>query len=171
MKILNGYSKIKKNNTVLTIGNFDGVHRGHQKIIKQTVKLSKKKNLKSVVITFKPHPSVFLKKNYKPFKLTSEETKIEEIKKLGIDYLTFLKFDKNFNKLSPESFVKKVKPDLKESEKRADKIVAVTGAVYDKEDSILKEILTDLYSQRKEYKRKSFELQQKAYEMEKQEAT
>ena len=108
MKILNGYSIIKKQNTVLTIGNFDGVHRGHQKIIKQIVKLSKKKNLKSVVITFKPHPSVFLKKNYKPFKLTSEETKIEEIKKLGIDYLIFLKFDKNFNKLSPENFVKKL---------------------------------------------------------------
>jgi len=61
MKILNGYSKIKKN-TVLTIGNFDGVHKGHQKIIKQTIKLSKEKNLKSVVITFKPHPNDFLKK-------------------------------------------------------------------------------------------------------------
>ena len=81
MKILYGYSKIKIKKTVLTIGNFDGVHKGHQKIIKQTVKLSKKKNLKSVVITFKPHPSVFLKKNNKPLKLTSEETKIEEIKK------------------------------------------------------------------------------------------
>lgn len=73
--------------------------------------------------------------------------------------------------VSPESFVKKVKPDLKDNERSKDKIVAVTGAVYDKKDSILKEILTELYSQRKEYKRKSFELQQKAYEMEKQEAT
>ena len=81
MKILNGYSKIKKF-TVLTIGNFDGVHKGHQKIIKQTVKLAKKKNLNSVVITFKPHPNDFLKKNCKPFKLTSEETKTEEIKEL-----------------------------------------------------------------------------------------
>ena len=107
MKILNGYSKIKKN-TVLTIGNFDGVHKGHQKIIKQIVKLSRKKNLKSVVITFKPHPNDFLKKNCKPFKLTSEGAKIEEIKKLGIDYLTFLKFNKNFNKLPPENFVKKL---------------------------------------------------------------
>jgi len=71
--------------------------------------------------------------------------------------------------VSPESFVKKVKPENREVEKADDKIVAVTGAVYDKEDSILKEILTDLYSQRKEYKKKSFELQQKAYEMEKQE--
>jgi len=108
MKILNGYSKIKKKNTVITIGNFDGVHKGHQKIIQQTVKLSKKNFLKSVVITFKPHPSDFLKKNFKPFKLTNEETKIEEIKKLGIDYLIFLKFNKNFNKLSPEDFVKKL---------------------------------------------------------------
>ena len=73
--------------------------------------------------------------------------------------------------VSPESFIKKVKPDLKDNEKGTDKIVAVTGAIYDKEDSILKEILTDLYSQRKDYKRKSFELQQKAYEMEKQETT
>ena len=71
--------------------------------------------------------------------------------------------------VSPESFIKKVKPEMRNEEKSDDKIVAVTGAVYDKEDSILKEILTDLYSQRREYKKKSFELQQKAYEMEKQE--
>ena len=71
--------------------------------------------------------------------------------------------------VSPESFIKKVKPEMRTEEKGDNKIVAVTGAVYDKEDSILKEILTDLYSQRREYKKKSFELQQKAYEMEKQE--
>ena len=62
MKVLNGYSKIKKD-TVLTIGNFDGVHKGHKKIIKQTVQLSKKNNLKSVVVTFNPHPIEFFKKN------------------------------------------------------------------------------------------------------------
>ena len=45
MKILNGYSKVRKKNTVLTIGNFDGVHKGHQEIIKQAVKISKKNNL------------------------------------------------------------------------------------------------------------------------------
>ena len=107
MKILNGYSKIKKN-TVLTIGNFDGVHKGHQKIIKQVVKISKKNNLKSLVITFKPHPIDFFKKNSKPFKLTSDKTKFEEIQKLGVDYLIFMKFDKKLNKLSPENFIKRL---------------------------------------------------------------
>ena len=107
MKVLNGYSKIRQN-TVLTIGNFDGIHKGHQKIIKQVVELSKKNNLKSAVITFRPHPNDFFKKNSKPFKLLSDTTKIEEIKKLGVDYLIFMKFDKNLNKLSPEGFIKKL---------------------------------------------------------------
>ena len=107
MKVLNGYSKIRQN-TVLTIGNFDGIHKGHQKIIKQVVELSKKNNLKSAVITFRPHPNDFFKKNSKPFKLLSDTTKIEEIKKLGVDYLIFMKFDKNLNKLLPESFIKKL---------------------------------------------------------------
>ncbi len=107
MKVLNGYSKIRQN-TVLTIGNFDGIHKGHQKIIKKVVELSKKNNLKSIVITFKPHPIEFFKKNSKPFKLLSDATKIEEIKKLGVDHLIFMKFDKNLNKLSPEGFIKKL---------------------------------------------------------------
>ena len=108
MKILNGYSKIIKENTVITIGNFDGIHKGHQKILKNIVKISKKNNLKSVVITFKPHPNEYFKKNYKPFKLTNEKTKIEEIRKLGIDYLILINFNKSLNLLSPENFVKKI---------------------------------------------------------------
>ncbi|MBH71750.1 MAG: riboflavin biosynthesis protein RibF [Pelagibacteraceae bacterium] len=107
MKVLNGYSKIKKD-TVLTIGNFDGVHKGHKKIIKQTVQLSKKNNLKSVVVTFNPHPIEFFKKNHEPFKLTNNITKIDEIKKLGVDYIVFLKFNRKLNKLPPEDFIKKL---------------------------------------------------------------
>lgn len=70
--------------------------------------------------------------------------------------------------ISPESFIKKVDPAEKDKEKSNDTIVSVTGAVYHTGKSILKDILTRLYSQRKEYKKKSFELQQKAYEMEKE---
>lgn len=70
--------------------------------------------------------------------------------------------------ISPESFIKKVEPEKREKEKSNDTIVAVTGAVYSTERSILKDVLTRLYSQRREYKSKSFELQQKAYEIEKE---
>lgn len=70
--------------------------------------------------------------------------------------------------VSPESLVKKVQPNQRQAEVAPDKIVAVNGAVYTTEESILKKILTRLYSQRREYKKKSFELQQKAYDMEKE---
>lgn len=70
--------------------------------------------------------------------------------------------------VSPESFIKKVDPDKRKGEEGNDKIVSVTGAIYDNKLSILKKILTRLYSQRREFKKKSFELQQKAYEMEKE---
>ena len=68
--------------------------------------------------------------------------------------------------VSPESLIKKVKPELRKAEEAPDRIVSVTGAVYETEESILKTILTRLYSQRREYKKKSFELQQRAYDME-----
>ena len=70
--------------------------------------------------------------------------------------------------VSPESFLKKVKPEEGVNQKSDKTIVSVTGAVYDTERSILKDVLTRLYSQRREYKKKSFELQQQAYEMEKE---
>ncbi len=107
MKILNGYLNLKKG-TVLTIGNFDGIHKGHQKILKKNVEISKKYNLNSAVITFDPHPNEFFKKNKSPFKLTNKNTKIKEIKKMGINYLIFIKFTKDFTKLSPEKFIKKI---------------------------------------------------------------
>ena len=68
--------------------------------------------------------------------------------------------------VSPESFIKKVKPENRESEIGNDRIVSVTGAVYDTERSVLKDVLTRLYDQRKEYKKESFRLQQKAYDLE-----
>lgn len=68
--------------------------------------------------------------------------------------------------VSPESFIKKVDPEHRHKEKSDKTIVAVTGAVYDTERSILKDVLSRMYTQRKEYKKKSFELQQKAYQLE-----
>jgi len=68
--------------------------------------------------------------------------------------------------VSPESFKKKVAPEKRKEEEGDNNIVSVTGAVYDTERSILKDVLTRLYSQRKEYKKESFRLQQKAYDLE-----
>ena len=68
--------------------------------------------------------------------------------------------------VSPESFIKKVKPELREREVGDDRIVSVTGAVYSTKRSILKDVLSRLYGQRKEYKKESFRLQQKAYDLE-----
>ena len=68
--------------------------------------------------------------------------------------------------VSPESFIKKVSPEKRKNELGSDKIVSVTGAVYKTEQSILKSILTRLYSQRREYKKESFKYQQLAYDLE-----
>ena len=68
--------------------------------------------------------------------------------------------------VSPESFKKKVTPEKRKEEEGENNIVSVTGAVYDTERSILKDVLTRLYDQRKEYKKESFRLQQKAYDLE-----
>ena len=75
------------------IGNFDGVHKGHQKLIEEC----KKHNLKSAVLTFYPHPSVFLKKipNY-PL-VTPLEHKTEILSKMGIDYLIVVEFNDKFH--------------------------------------------------------------------------
>ena len=69
--------------------------------------------------------------------------------------------------VSPDSFIKKVDESKREAERAPDRIVSVTGAVYKKEDSILKDILTDLYTKRKVYKKKYFELLGEADEIEK----
>ena len=68
--------------------------------------------------------------------------------------------------VSPESFIRKVKPEIRDREIGDDRIVSVTGAVYSTDRSILKDVLTRLYDQRREYKKESFRLQQKAYDLE-----
>ena len=68
--------------------------------------------------------------------------------------------------VSPESFIRKVKPEIRDKEVGDDRIVSVTGAVYSTERSILKDVLSRLYDQRKTYKKESFRLQQKAYDLE-----
>jgi riboflavin kinase / FMN adenylyltransferase len=96
------------NETVATIGTFDGVHMGHQKIIKRLINSAKQHHLKSVILTFFPHPRMVLQKdsNIKLINTIDERTKI--IDALGVDFLLIKKFTNEFSRLSAEDFVKKI---------------------------------------------------------------
>ena len=112
MKTINGVNGLKMNSpSILTLGTFDGVHKGHQKILKKLNSEAKKNKLKSVVLTFFPHPRNVLNpiSNLKLINTIKERTELFE--KSGIDILITHPFDKNFSELSPEKFVKSILVD------------------------------------------------------------
>ena len=92
----------------LAIGNFDGVHVGHQVVIKKLVKESKKINFKSAILSFMPHPRQYFTNNYEDFNIIDENEKITLFKNLNIDYYISLKFDSNLASLSPEKFIQDI---------------------------------------------------------------
>ncbi len=97
--------------TIITIGTFDGVHVGHQKIINQLVEYSKKNNAKSVLVTFFPHPRMVLQKNNTIKLINTIDEKIELLEKLGLDRLIIQPFDKEFARLTAFEFVRDVLVD------------------------------------------------------------
>jgi riboflavin kinase / FMN adenylyltransferase len=109
MKIFK-YTNIPKNfkRSALAIGNFDGVHKGHQKVFEKTRKYAKKNKIKFGVLTFSPLPVMFFNKKIKNYRLASESQKIELLKKNKIDFIINIKFNKNFSKISAEDFIKKI---------------------------------------------------------------
>ena len=112
MKKINGVNSLKMNSpSILTLGTFDGVHKGHQKILKKLNSEAKKNKLKSVVLTFFPHPRNVLNpiSNLKLINTIKERTELFE--KSGIDILITHPFDKNFSELSAEKFVKSILVD------------------------------------------------------------
>ncbi|KPJ77272.1 MAG: riboflavin biosynthesis protein RibF [Deltaproteobacteria bacterium SG8_13] len=93
---------------VITIGNFDGVHLGHQALFKEVIRKSKEIDGTSVAMTFEPHPMQVLKKNYQPPLITLLEQKIELIGLTGIDVLVCVPFTRQFAALTPREFVEDV---------------------------------------------------------------
>lgn len=94
--------------TVLTIGTFDGVHLGHQKIIERLTKTSESDGLESVILTFFPHPRMVLQQNSDIKLLNTIEEKIELLERLNLHTLIIHPFDKTFSELSAEEFVQKI---------------------------------------------------------------
>tara|TARA_Y100000590_G_scaffold312232_1_gene352858 strand:+ start:1237 stop:2172 length:936 start_codon:yes stop_codon:yes gene_type:complete len=92
----------------LAIGNFDGVHKGHQKVFKNAKKLAKKNKIKFGVLTFDPLPVMFFNKSISNYKLTSKEQKFKLFKKYGVDFVVSIKFNKKFSMINAEKFVKNI---------------------------------------------------------------
>ena len=94
-------------NAVLTIGTFDGVHLGHQKIIERLKSEAKKINGETVLFTFFPHPRMVINPTNHGLKLIQTEAeKIENLERLGLDHLIIFPFTKAFSNLSADEFVK-----------------------------------------------------------------
>lgn len=91
---------------VVTSGTFDGVHVGHQKILKRVIKRAKQNNGQSVVITFWPHPRLVLFPDDNKLKLLSTiDERIEQLRSFGIDYLLIIPFTKEFSRTSSRAFI------------------------------------------------------------------
>lgn len=113
MKIIQGLEKLKSNypNTVLTIGNFDGVHLGHQKIFSMVKKSAHRFKGTSMVMTFKPHPLKVLSPEREIKILTTFDEKAKLIERAGIDVLLCVEFTKEFANMLPDEFIKNILVD------------------------------------------------------------
>jgi riboflavin kinase/FMN adenylyltransferase len=94
--------------SVIAIGNFDGLHIGHQKVLKEARQKARSKNLKFGLVTFEPVPIMFFNKNIKSHRINSLNQKIYFLKKLKLDFLIVINFNKTFSNLSAEDFIKKI---------------------------------------------------------------
>ncbi len=95
----------------MTIGTFDGVHLGHQKIIAQITAAAKDKDCDSLVLTFFPHPRMVLQEGTEMKQLNTIEEKTALLEQLGVDHLVIHPFDKAFSRMTAEEFVKEVLVD------------------------------------------------------------
>ena len=101
---------INKNHkgSIILIGNFDGVHLGHQKLFKLAQSYKKKYSLKIGVINFDPMPKMFFNQSLKNFRLSSIDQKIDLLDNLGVDFIATKKFDRTFSKTKSINFIKNV---------------------------------------------------------------
>ena len=94
--------------SILLIGNFDGLHLGHQKLFKLAEKYSKKHKVKFGVLTFDPLPAMFFNKKLTYYRITSNLQKNLLFEKAGVDFVIVSRFNKSFSKISADNFIKKI---------------------------------------------------------------
>jgi len=105
-KNFNIFKKHKK--SIILIGNFDGVHLGHQKLFKLATKYKKKFKLKIGVVTFEPMPKMYFNHKIKNFRISNIIQKNKILKDLGIDFVITKKFDEKFSKIKANFFIKDI---------------------------------------------------------------
>ena len=109
MKLYKNFS-ISKNHkkSIILIGNFDGVHLGHQKLFKLANSYKKKFKLNIGVVTFEPMPKMYFNKKIKNFRISNISQKNKMLNNLGVDFIVTKKFDKNFSKTKSNFFIKNI---------------------------------------------------------------
>ena len=109
MKIYNNPKLNKKHcNGVIAIGNFDGLHLGHQKVITEAKQKAKKNKIPFGVMTFEPMPVMFFNDKIRNHRINSLEQKKNQLKNFKLDFLIIIKFNKNFSSQSAEEFIEKI---------------------------------------------------------------
>ena len=106
IKAASQYKQIKP--SVVTIGTFDGVHIGHQKIIKRIVEIAKKKDLQALVLTFFPHPRMVVQNDSTIKLINTIDEKAKQLESMGVNHLVIKKFTKSFSRLSALEYVRDV---------------------------------------------------------------
>jgi len=109
MKLYKNFN-ISKNHkgSIILIGNFDGVHVGHQKLFKLADNYKKKFNINIGVLTFEPMPKMFFNKDIKNFRISNINQKNIILKRQGVDFVIIQKFDKKFSKIKSDFFIKEI---------------------------------------------------------------
>lgn len=106
MKVIYGIGRLKLSKaSCVTVGVFDGMHRGHRSVIKKVVSIARKKRLLSVVLTFFPHPDLIVKSRKKTSLLISLKHRLAIISSYGINVCIVVKFDDAFRKIKAKNFI------------------------------------------------------------------
>jgi riboflavin kinase/FMN adenylyltransferase len=105
---LNTKKNFKSRNLCLCIGNFDGIHLGHQHVIKKIIKNSQSDNLKSAIMTFVPHPKIYFKKTDGHFNIITNNDKKNFLKSLGLEHYIEYKFNNFLSNLDAVDFIEKI---------------------------------------------------------------
>ena len=108
MLVLRGLARPAPTSTVLTIGNFDGVHLGHRALLDQLTRTAHAEGLPAAVLTFEPHPREFFDPANAPARLTTLREKLELLGDYGADLVAIARFNKAFAALSAEEFIEQV---------------------------------------------------------------